>query len=77
MPSLLPLGELGIGQPVEHWWQWAFIGIVVLSAFAGSVPGFLLLVNFYQTWSKVLLPVVRFRRPFQTIGPECDLTVRL
>ncbi|EKD21030.1 glycosyl transferase [Drepanopeziza brunnea f. sp. 'multigermtubi' MB_m1] len=56
-PALLPLGKLGIDQPIEHWWQWAFIGIAAASALAGSISFSLILVGFSRTWSK------RDRRP--------------
>ncbi|KAK0103247.1 hypothetical protein ONS95_005281 [Cadophora gregata] len=52
MVNLLPIGELGIGKPLEHWWQWAFIGIAACSALAGSISFILVLVNIIKDWSK-------------------------
>ncbi|KAK2629471.1 hypothetical protein QTJ16_000291 [Diplocarpon rosae] len=52
MPSLLDIGVLGIGQPVEHWWQWAFIGIAAFCGFVGSVSIALDLISSLRKWVK-------------------------
>ena len=71
MVSLLPIGELGIGKPLEHWWQWAFIGIAASSALAGSISFLLVLFNIIKDWSKVIhcLEFVFFGR-FLTCAAE-------
>ncbi|CAL3966239.1 unnamed protein product [Diplocarpon coronariae] len=52
MPSLLDIGVLGVGQPIEHWWQWTFIGISAFCAFVGSVFIALDLISSLRKWRK-------------------------
>ncbi|XMA17556.1 hypothetical protein WAI453_010347 [Rhynchosporium graminicola] len=63
MVNLLDIGELGINKPLEHWWQWAFIGIAASSALVGILCFLLVLLHSIRKWSKS-------ERKYTTIPPR-------